>query len=466
MNRRWTTALCALVLGLPLAYGLPLASGLIPASPTASAVSETPAGQQSQVPDAPTPQAPKPMSDLKDQVTPGSGSGQNQPSTSSATPASSSGIPTDDQSGQPASQPAVPAARPAPPSSATSEPDNFDTGSPDTKEANFITTTNFVEVPVTVKDSKGHLVAGLTFRDFKVYENNQRQHLSLFTVDPPALSVAYVIDQSVSSDVMAKVNNSLGAIQGSLTPYDDVAVFSYNNGAKELTGFTGAQSHLLTAVLALNKATGREESVPVTSGPLAGCSISSNGECVDPNLQVGRSAGGAQFMNLPKEIHTLNDAILRAAVALSTRPRGRRRVIYVISDGKEYGSKATTKEVIKYLQGHKIAVYATLVGDSARWGEGYLSRFHIPFQMNDNVLVRYAKDTGGSLDSENSLNGIERSYQKIAEEARNQYTLGYISHQPALDDRYRSIEVRVDRPSKEVEVTAKPGYYPAAQDAQ
>jgi VWFA-related protein len=169
-------------------------------------------------------------------------------------------------------------------------------------------------------------------------------------------------------------------------------------------------------------------------------------------------------MTLPKEIHTLNDAILRAAVALSTRPIGRRRIIYVISDGKEHGSKATQKEVIKYLQTNKIAVYATLVGDSARWGEGYLSRFHIPLQMNDNVLTKYAVATGGQLDTERTLNGIEKSYQTISEEARNQYTLGYYSHQPAIDGKYRSIDVRVNRPN--VDVTAKPGYYPTAQDVR
>ena len=95
---------------------------------------------------------------------------------------------------------------------------------------------NFVEVPVTVKDSKGVLVAGLTFRDFKVYENNTREPLRLFTVDPAPLSIAFIIDQSLTSDVMAKVNNSLNAIQGALTPYDEVAVFSYNNGAQERTG--------------------------------------------------------------------------------------------------------------------------------------------------------------------------------------------------------------------------------------
>jgi VWFA-related protein len=262
---------------------------------------------------------------------------------------------------------------------------------------------------------------------------------------------------------MAKVNNSLGAIQGALTPYDEVAVFSYNNGAQERTGFTGAQSNRLPAVLALTKETGSEMLVPVNSGPLAGCNIRQNGNCVDPNLQPGRSAGGGAFITIPKEIHTLNDAILAAAKELSTRPKGRRRIIYVISDGKEYGSKATLREVIRYLQTNKIAVYGTAVGDSARWGEGYVSRIHLPFTMYDNILFKYVAATGGTLDSEGNLNGIEKSYAKIAEEARTQYTLGYLSHEPIIDGKFRSIDVRVDRPG--VEVIAKRGYYPSGQDA-
>jgi VWFA-related protein len=399
------------------------------------------------------------MSDVKNQLTPGSGS-EPLPSAGSNALSSSTANPED-----------------APPRTSTEPPpangpDTFQGAKPELPEAGkgvdaattvFRSYTNAVELPVTVKDSKGHLVAGLTYRDFRVYENNQRQRITFFTVDAFPLSVAYVIDQSVTADVMAKVNTSLGAIQGALTPYDDVAVFGYNGFSKELTGFTGAQSHRLEAVLAQTRATGREESVPVTSGPLAGCSITSNGSCVDPNLQQGRSAG-SEVMNVTKEIHPLNDAILLAAKELARRPQGRRRVIYVISDGKEYGSKASVKQVIEYLQHNNIAVYATLVGDSARWGEGYLSRFHIPFQMNDNVLIKYTTQTGGSMDAENSSNGIERSYQKLAEEARNQYTLVYNSHQPFIDGKYRSIEVRVDKPN--VEVKTKSGYYPAAQDVR
>lgn len=326
----------------------------------------------------------------------------------------------------------------------------------------YVVNVNYVEVPVIVKDSKGNLVAGLTQRDFRVYENNVRYPLRVFSVDPRALSIAFVIDQSLTADVMAKVNDSLGAIQGALTPYDEVAVFTYGNGPKEWTGFTGAQGNRVPAVLALAKSSGTDEQVPINSGPLYGCAIRQNGNCVDPNLQPGRSAGGNSFGNLPKEIHTLNDAILAAAKELSTRPKERLRVIYVISDGKEYGSKATLKEVIRYLQTNKIAVYATAVGASAEWGVGYISRFHLPFEMYDNILFKYTYATGGDMDSERGVNGIEHSYAKIAEEARTQYTLGYLSHESIYDSRYRSIEVHVDRPN--LEIISKKGYYPSGQD--
>jgi len=413
--------------------------------------------QQPPVPDAPTPQAPKPLaSDVNGPITPGKGAGEitPEPPPSSIPPAPSSQMP----SSQVISSPAKDQVQTTPPEQPTS-------GEGVSAITKFITHTNFVEVPVTVKDSKGMLVAGLTYHDFKVYENDTREPISFFTTDSFPLSIAFVIDQSLTSDVMTKVNNSLGAIQGALTPYDELAVFSYNNGAQNRSGgFTGAQSARVPFVLSMTKTAGTEMLVPVTDGPLAGCSIHYNGNCADPNIQKGGATGGTTFMSLPKEIHTLNDAILAAAKELSTRPKGRRRIIYVISDGKEYGSKAKYPEVLKYLQTNKTAVYGTLVGDSARWGEGYISRFHIPGMMIDNILIKYAHATGGVLDSEHGVDGIERSYAKIAEEARNQYTLGYYSHQPILDTRFRKIDVRVERPG--MEVIAKTGYYTSGQDAR
>ncbi len=413
------------------------------------------AQQQPAVPDAPTPQAPTELPGTQGPITPGIGA---QAGPSGPNSSSTAGQP------QPTPEPA-PAQPPAPPSQPATVQQQEQTTPPEEGNAattRFVVQVNFVEVPVTVKDSKGNLVSGLTWRDFTVYENNVREQLRLFSVDPRPLSIAFVIDQTLPSNVMREVNQSMGAIQGALTPYDEAAVFTYTNGAKEWTGFTGAQGARLPAVLSLAQATGSDPMVPVNSGPLAGCSIRENGNCVDPNLQPGRSSGNDTFITIPKEIHTLNDAILQAARELSTRPKDRRRIIYVVSDGKEYGSKATWKEVVRYLQTNKIAVYATLVGDSARWGEEWLDRFHLPFTMYDNILYKYAAATGGDMYAEGGVNGIEKSYAKIADEARTQYTLGYLSHESIYDAKYRSIDVLVDRPN--VVVTAKPGYYPSAQD--
>jgi VWFA-related protein len=408
--------------------------------------------QQPAVPDAPAPQSPGLLTDVSGPITPGIGTGPVPAASGSST---SSSAPAQQTTRPPAPEPKD--------QIQTAPPEMPAAGEGFEKTGTIIRlNVNFVEVPVTVKDSKGNLVAGLTYRDFKVFENEVREPLRLFTVDPFPLSIAFVIDQSLTSDVMSKVNNSLDAIQGALTPYDEVAVFSYNNGAQERTGFTGAQSSRLPAVLALTRETGSEMLVPINSGPMAGCNVHVNGNCADPNIQPGRSAGSGPFITIPKEIHTLNDAILAAGKELSTRPKGRRRLVYVISDGKEYGSKASYRDVLRYLQTNKIAVYGTLVGDSARWGQGYVSRIHLPFTMYDNLLAKYTIATGGTLDSERDLNGIEKSYAKIAEEARTQYTLGYLSHQPVIDGKFRKIDVRVDRPG--LEVIAKPGYYPAAED--
>jgi VWFA-related protein len=406
---------------------------------------------QQPVPDAPAPQPQQaPLTSLTGPLKPGGGAG---PETSGS---------ADMPPGAPAANtPAPKQAAPPPKAQDNTPPPEFD--NPEQIGQRLQLYTNYINVPVTVKDTKGKLVPGLTWRDFKVYENGQYYPLKIFSVDATPLSIAFVIDQSVTRDVMEKVNDSLGAIQAALTPYDEVAVITYANGSHNWSnGFTGAQSTRVPYVLSMAKASGTEEAVPVNSGPFGGCSVSKNGFCVDPNVQQGRSVGSSTgVVTIPKEIHTLNDAILAAAKELSTRSKERRRIIYVISDGKENGSKATYKDVLRYLQTNNIAVYGTLVGDSARWGEGYLSKFHLPFTMYDNRLVSYVMQTGGSLDSERNLNGIEKSYQAIAEEARTQYTLVYATHTPPFDSKFRSIDVRVDRPG--LEVKAKTGYYPSAQ---
>lgn len=394
--------------------------------------------QKQEVPDAPVPQTTGTFSEMKDQIAPGKG----EPATA-PTPAQDAGKP------QTAPAQAEPPQGPPPDMPTSAQRSDYILHVPVT----------FIDVPVTVKDQKGRPVAGLTYRDFRLYENGEPQHIQFFSADPTPLSVVFVIDQSVTRDVMNKVNESLSSISGALAPYDEAAVVTYNNGPRTVTDFTGSQSARLPAALESSKQSGRDMGTPVNAGPLAG-GPTINGHIADPNLapQRGNASG---FIVIPKELHTLNDAIFAAAKMLSTRPKDRFRVIYVISDGKELGSKVSQKEVLRYLQTYKITVYATLVGEAAVWGEGRLERLHIPLQAS-NILPKYVTTTGGSWDAEGSANGIEASYARIAAEARTRYALGYYTHESVYDAKYRTIDVRVLRPN--LDVIAKRGYYPSAQD--
>jgi VWFA-related protein len=402
--------------------------------------------QQQQTPPPSIPDAPAPsgLSDLKGQVTPGSGT----------TPDSKQGAQDLPQNQSPTQ-------------TAPSQPDNFQQPppvEPKPGEASAFlihVPVNFIDVPVTVRDKKGQLVAGLTYRQFKIFEDGQRQQIRFFSVDPLPLSTAFVIDQSLPSDVMKKVNQSLSALQGAFAPSDTVAVFTYNTTPEMMSDFTASQGPRLTAVLARSQKGGREMGMPITSGPLA-TGMVINGQIPDPNVSPQRGAQ-AGFLTAPKETHPLNDAILYAAKALAKQPKGRRRILYVITDGKESGSKATLKEVVRFLLTNNISVYGTLVGDSATWGIGYLDKIHLPLLPTDNVMPKYIGQTGGSLDAELSEIGIQTSFAKITESVRTQYTLGYYSHNSAMSGKHHTIEVQVTG-IPGLDVHAKEGYYPSLAD--
>jgi VWFA-related protein len=419
-----------------LALALAATSGTAMAQDPQSAQTQATQAQQS-VPNAPQPQT--------------------LPSLNSMTPVAAA-LPE-----APVAAPKPAASEPAASDAAEEQATGQDQGPPPASTRSALNTLSvnvqFHSIPFTVKDSKGHIVPGLTYRDVQVFENGLAQHISVFTTDPAALSVALVIDQSVTSDTMEKINDSLSALQGAFSPYDEIAVFTYNNGVKEQTTFTAAQSARLGAVLEQSKGIGRDPLMGLT-GPLAHDTVINNLP-VDGVADSGHQAGSMSF-TVPKEYHTLNDAILAAAKELSAADYHRQRILYVISDGKEYGSKATQKEVTRYLMTNHIEVWATQVGDSALKGMGFVDRMHIPLTMRDDVLPKYTTATGGQFDSEFRPRGIEDSFSHIAAEIRGQYTVGYYTHESPFNESYRSTEIRVYRPG--LTITSPGGYYPSAAD--
>jgi VWFA-related protein len=311
----------------------------------------------------------------------------------------------------------------------------------------IVTSVNFVTVPVTVKDRDNRLVDGLLRRDFSLYEDGAAQPITFFTSDPFPLSAAVLIDQAMSDTAMKKVNASLPNIAAAFSPYDEVALYTYASNVRKVSDFAQMGEQFSTA-LKRSKRPGRTGGVPITSGPLAG-GPTVNGHPIDP---------GTPHVNVvQKEAHSMNDAILRAALDLSARPKARRKIIFVISDGQEEGSSATYAEVMKVLLTNEVSVYGIGVDSAAIPIYDKLSKIHVAGLGYGNILPKYVSATGGEYFAEFTRQAIEQAYAKVTEVARNQYTLGYTTRATAAAN-YRTIEVRVHRPS--LRVYAKDGYYP------
>jgi VWFA-related protein len=316
---------------------------------------------------------------------------------------------------------------------------------------------NFVQIPVRVKDAAGKLVSGLNSADFKVYEDGVPQQLKFFTADPFPLSAAIVVATDLPSSTMKKVNESLPVLISAFTEFDEVALYRYGHTVQQISGFTGA-SAVSTASLERIKRPGRGSGPPILGGPMGG-GPSINGHSVnDPNAGTPGSDQTA-----PREFYVLNDAILRAAQDLGKREKGRRRIIFVVSDGRELGSNAGYDEVKRILLSNNISIYGVGVDTAAIPIYDKAGRIRVPGFGTGNILPRYVADTAGDMMAEFDRQGIELAYAQITDTARNQYTLGYTT-QATKSTSFRTIDVRVLRPN--LKVFAKEGYYPLPPQAQ
>src|SRR5262249_33934754 len=158
----------------------------------------------------------------------------------------------------------------------------------------FTSRVNFVLIPVAVKDKTGRLIPGLTNKDFTVLEDGEPVTLNFFTSDPFPLSAAIVVDTELPANTMKKVNESLPALVGAFSEFDEVALYRYGHTVQTVSSFAGA-ANVSTTTLNKVKRPGRDSTPPMLGGPMGG-GPSINGHPVDdPN------AGGKTVATAPQE---------------------------------------------------------------------------------------------------------------------------------------------------------------------
>lgn len=409
------------------------------------------------LPDAPTPQGnvPKPRpAPTVEAPDPNSADPQG------ADPQQNAPQQSDSQKNDSAQQPAVNEQPPQPSPEVKTVPRGTApqaSGSDRDKLFTLVKPVNFVLVPVTVKDGSGHLVPSLGREYFKVYENGKLQKINFFSIDPFPISAAILIDVGMADIALKKVAETFPALVGAFSNFDEVAVYSFGNTVKKQQDYLAAQSEKITAALRNSGAIQGRGSGPMVLNPMtAGPSV--NGLPADPANPISPTT------SRPHEpSRVLNDAVLRAALDLGKRDRTRRKIIFVVSDGREDGSTASYADVLKVLLSNEVSLYAVAVDQGAIPVYEKLSKIRIPGQGYGNILPKYATATGGEVFPELTRAAIEQTYALITEQARNQYTIGY-NAAVATSGTYRSIDVHVVMPG--LKVRARDGYYPLPPSPQ
>lgn len=317
----------------------------------------------------------------------------------------------------------------------------------------FRVSVNLKILPVTVKNNAGKPVQDLQQNDFAIYENGVPQQIRYFSSEPFPLSAAIVIDTGLPDTTLNRVKQTLRSLNGAFGPYDELAVFSYGGTVTQQSDFGPIQNaRFSTAVAQLDKIKGRYNGgVPITGGPLASGPMVNN-HPIDPTTRPR----GIDNPSGIRDSRVMNDALLAAAEALSRRNRGRRKLIIIISDGREYNSRNSYGDVLKVLLNDEIIVDAIALDAAAVPVLNKIEQIHIPTQGYGDLLPKYANATGGTVYRELSRTALERSYAQATADARNQYTIGYSPKTPNISGEYRQLDVRVHRPN--LRVFAPDGY--------
>lgn len=167
----------------------------------------------------------------------------------------------------------------------------------------------------------------------------------------------------------------------------------------------------------------------------------------------------------------LYDSVLLASDEVLARQHGRKAII-VMSDGEDRGSKVTLKRAIDAAQQADTLVYSILfaanlypsyggMGGGRRRGGGG-PRMPPPRETGPDgdgkkVLERLARETGGSFFTVSHKQPLSVIFERMQEELRNQYSLGYTPDTQAKPGEFRKIHVATR--DKTLIVQSRDGYY-------
>jgi VWFA-related protein len=327
----------------------------------------------------------------------------------------------------------------------------------------FSTDVKVVNVLATVRTKKGEIVHTLQREDFSLEEDGKPQSIQYFAQEANLpLTLGLLVDTSGSQRrVLGQERTaSYKFFQQVLREDKDLAfVIHFDQEVELLQDLTASRQKLEKALDLLQ--VNQPQMQRRNGGGTGGGGGYPGGGGGYPGGGSGRGRGGT----------ALYDSIELAADEMLKKQAGRKAVV-LLTDGVDNGSKLTLPSAIEAAQRNDTLVYSILFAGiepvRAPMG-GYGGRRggrRMPMpppqagQRADGkkVLQRLAKETGGGFFEVTKKMPLDKIYDRIQEELRNQYNLGFTPNRTDSGGGYRKLHVATR--DKTLIVQARDGYYP------
>ncbi len=270
---------------------------------------------------------------------------------------------------------------------------------------------NLVLVPLSVTDPMNRLVTGLEKENFQIYDNNYPQTIKSFSTEDAPLSIGIVFDLSGSmQSKFIRARKALSEFLRTCNPQDEFFVIGFNDRPALLVDYT------------------------------------SDVEDVEARMVMLR----------PQNRTALIDAMYLGVNHLR-QAKYDRKALLVISDGGDNRSRYTEGELMRAVRESEVQIYAIGIFDA-----------YAPTEEEQNgpmLLNGLAEATGGRLFRVLDLQDLSDIAERISDELRNEYVIGYSPTDRRRDGAWRKLKVRLLPPPglPMMTVHSREGYYAPSQ---
>lgn len=272
-----------------------------------------------------------------------------------------------------------------------------------------IVNTDLITLTVTVTDTYGRYVSGLSKKAFTILDEKQPQEITFFSDDDSPVSVGVIFDVSgsMSGEKIKNAREALSKFIQTSHNSDEYFLIAFNSRAQ---------------------------------------------------LLLDKTRDGNAVLDKLTFVQTKNNTALYDACYLGVEKVQRglhpKRALLLISDGQDNNSRYTFNELRRLLKESDVVLYGVGIlsgGDSgsALGMEG------------QGILDELASVSGGKAFFPRSALEMDDIFEQIALELRHQYSIGYKPSNFSNDGKWRKIKVKVTPPRglPRLFVRSKEGYY-------